>query len=72
LERGIKVIDKYRQTGDMVHVRMRDNDIADLVPLFLGERDCDATCVYCHAVVNQKTGKALLRSCMALTIKSAR
>src|SRR2546422_9404941 len=36
-----EVVNKDRQTGNVVHVRMRDNDIANQLTLFVRQRDGD-------------------------------
>ena len=44
---------KDRQAGNVVHVRMRDDDIANRLALRVGQSDGDAACINGHAVVNQ-------------------
>src|SRR5215212_7178485 len=48
----IKIVDEYRETGDMVHVRMGDDDVSDFGSLLVAESNCDAAGINCHAVVD--------------------
>jgi hypothetical protein len=69
LQRWIQIVDEYRQTGDMVHVRMSDDDVSDFVALLVVERDRDAAGVNRHAIVDQKTSQTLVQSGNTLVIK---
>jgi hypothetical protein len=56
-----KIVHKDRQTGDVIHVGMRDDDVADLAPLVIVQRNPDAARVDADAIVNQEAGQALRR-----------
>jgi hypothetical protein len=55
----------------MVHVGMRDNDVAHLLTLFTGRGQRNAAGVNRNAPVDKKTGQTLFGSCVALTVKGA-
>ena len=56
-----QVINKYRQAGDVIHVRMGDDYIADRTPLGFTQGDADAAGIDGHAIVDHKAGQALRR-----------
>ena len=55
----------------MVHVRMRDDDVANILPLRVGQRYGDAARINSHAVVDQIAGETLVGSRLAVAIKAA-
>src|SRR5213076_2471376 len=55
-----KVVNENWQAGDVIHMRMRNDDIAHMVALPIGERDGEAASINRHAVVNQVTSQPLL------------
>lgn len=54
-----QVVNKYRETGNVIHVRMGDNHIAHAALLRVAERNPNAAGVDGDAVINHKAGKAL-------------
>jgi hypothetical protein len=70
-QRRIEIVNEDRQTGDVVHVRMRDDYVTYCVPLIRGESDGQATGVNCHAVVDKVTGQTLFKGRLAVTIEGA-
>src|SRR6185503_12764406 len=71
LQTRIQIVDEDRQTCDVVHVRMRDDDVFDFGALLVGQRNGDATGVDGDAVVYQKTSQTLLQGCHASSVKGA-
>ena len=61
-----QVIDKDRQAGDVIHVRMGDNHIADATLLRVAKRNSNTAGVDTDPVINHKAGKALRRTSAAL------
>ena len=55
----------------MVHVRMRDDDVAHLVTLFAGQGKRDTSSINRNTFVDEKTGQTLFGGCVALLIKGA-
>ena len=48
-----------RQAGDMVHVRVSDDNVADLLTLLSVERQRNTACVNRNRFVNKKARQAL-------------
>ena len=55
----------------MVHMRMRHDDVANLLTLLAGGSQREAAGVNGNALVNQKAGQTLFGGCVTLTIKGA-
>ncbi len=55
----------------MIHVRVRDDDVANSIALRVRERNRDTTGVNSHAVINEKAGQALFRAGLPLLIEGA-
>ena len=53
------IIDEYWQAGDVIHVRMRDDDIADATLLRFVKRNADAAGIDRDAIIDHKACKAL-------------
>jgi hypothetical protein len=70
-ERWIEVINEDREARDVVHVRMRDDYVANCAPLFGIQSDGDTAGINCHTVIDQKTSQALLKGCATLGIEGA-
>ena len=49
-----QIVDINRQAGNVVHVRVRDNNIAHGLPLRFGKSDADAAGVNGDAVIDDK------------------
>ena len=64
-----QVINEYRQTGDVIHVRMGHDHITDRTPLGFIQGDANAAGVDGHAIVDHKAGQALRRVGAALGIE---
>ena len=56
-----KIINEDRQARDVVHVRMRDDNVANGLSLTLGQRETDAARIDTDAVVDQEARQALCR-----------
>ena len=54
-----EVINKDRETGDVIHVRMGNDHIAHAALLGVAERNPNTAGVDGDAVINHKAGKAL-------------
>ena len=67
-----QIIDKNRQAGDVIHVRMRNNYVSHGAALRVGERQANAARVDCHLIVDQKTSEALSRCCPAGPVERTR
>ena len=52
LQTRIKIVDEDWQTGDVVHVRVRNDDVFDFGPLLVGQSNRDTAGVNRHAVVD--------------------
>ena len=52
LQRGVKIVDEDRQTRDVVHVRMSDDNVFNFGALLVGEGNGDTAGINCHAVVD--------------------
>jgi hypothetical protein len=50
---------------------MRDDYVANFVPLFGIQSDGYTAGINCHTVIDQKTGQALLKGCATLGIEGA-
>ena len=59
-EKREMIVDEDGQRRHVIHVRVRDDDIADGFVLRVGEAEGDASGIHGDAVVNQKTGQPLL------------
>ena len=64
-----QVINEYRQTGDVIHVRMGHDDITDGTPLGFTQGDANAARVDRHAIIDHKASQALRRVGAALGIE---
>ena len=49
---GVEIVDEYRQTRDVVHVRMGDDDVFNFGSLLVSQSNGDAAGINCHAVVD--------------------
>ena len=67
----IKIVDEDRKTRDVVHVRMRHDDVSDCVALLVVQSNRDTAGVNRHAVVDDKTCQALLKGRHSLSVKGA-
>jgi hypothetical protein len=52
LQTRIKIVDENREACDMVHVRVRNDDVFDFRPLIVGQSNGDTAGVNRHAVVD--------------------
>ena len=64
-----QVINKYRQAGDVVHVRMSDDNVTNRPPLGFVQGDANAARIDGYAIVDHKAGQALRGIRAALRIK---
>ena len=64
-----QVINKYRQAGDVIHVRMSDDHITDRTPLRFIQGDAYAARIDGHAIVDHKASQALRGIRVALRIE---
>ena len=65
------IVDEDGQRRHVVHVRVRDDDIADGFVLRIGEAEGDASGIDGDAVVDDKTGEPLLLRGAAIRAESA-
>src|SRR6185369_1310633 len=72
LQTRIKIVDEDWKTRDVVHVRMRHDDVSDGIALLAVQSNRDTAGVNRHAVVDDKTCQALLKGRYSLRVKSAR
>jgi hypothetical protein len=66
-----KVVNKDRQARNMIHVRVRDDNVADLTPLGFVQRNADAPGINRYAIIDQETGQALRRISVPAGIERA-
>ena len=59
LQLGKKIVDKYRQTCDVIHVRVSDDDVAHLATLSVSQGDRDAARIDRDPVIDEKTSETL-------------
>ena len=57
-----EVIHKNWQAGDVIHMRMGDDNVAHAPPLGFSKRDSDAAAIDRYTIVDQKAGQSLLKS----------
>jgi hypothetical protein len=55
----------------VIHVRVRDDDVADGFVLRVGEAEGDASGIHGDAVVNEKTGEPLLLAGATMLVEGA-
>ena len=67
-----QVVDKDRQAGNVVHVRVRDNHITHSSALSLGRGDADTAGINRHSIINEKAGQTLRRIRAAAGIERTR
>src|SRR3954464_13647206 len=66
-----QVINEDRQAGDVIHVGMRDNHVANALLLYIAQRNSDRAGVNCDAVVDDKASKALRGTGAAVGVERA-
>jgi hypothetical protein len=71
-ERAEHVVYEDGHARDVIHVRMRDDDVADCIALPVSQGERDASGVNGDSVIYQKTGQALLGCGPACAVKRAR
>ena len=54
-----QIVNKYRQTRNMIHVRVSDDDVAHAALLRIAKRNTDAAAIDGHAIVDNEAGKTL-------------
>ena len=54
-----QIINKYRQTRDMIHVRVSDDDVAHAALLRIAKRNTNAAGIDGDAIVDDEAGKTL-------------
>ena len=54
-----KIINEYRQAGDVIHMRMGNNHIADGALLGITKRNANAAGIDSYAIVDDKAGQTL-------------
>jgi hypothetical protein len=64
-----KIIDKNREARDVIHVRVRHDNVAYGLALSLGQRESYAARIHRHPIVNQKAGQPLRRRRSAGRVK---
>jgi hypothetical protein len=64
-----QIINKYRQTRNMIHVRVSDNDVAHAALLRIAKRNANAARIDGDAVVDDKAGKTLRETRAAMGIE---
>jgi len=69
IQLGKQVINKNWQARDMVHVWMRDYDIAHSAALRVAECNGDAAGIHGYSIIDEETGQALFQSGASLFIK---
>ena len=70
-EHAEKVVDEDRQTRNMIHVRVRDNDVTYDAALRIREGDGDTSGVNGHTVIDEETCQPLLRGRAAMIVERA-
>jgi hypothetical protein len=55
----------------VIHVRVRDDDVANAVVLIVGEAEGDASGVYGDAIVDDETGQPLFLTGAAVSVEGA-
>ena len=71
LQLAKQVIHEDRETGNMIHVRMCDDHIADRPPLSFGESDANAAGIDCDAFVDEEARQSLRRVRAPVVIERA-
>jgi hypothetical protein len=69
VQRGIEIVDEDREAGDVVHVRVRNDDVPDFGPLFVCKSNRDASGIDRNTVVDQKAGQTLFLRCVTVSVK---
>src|SRR5712691_1366956 len=57
-----QIVDKDWQARDVIHMRMRDDHVANRVALIFAESDADASGIDADAVIDQKASQTLRRA----------
>jgi hypothetical protein len=66
-----KIVNKDGQTGNMIHMRVRDDYVADLTALGFVKRNADTAGINRDAIVNEEAGQALRRVSASTVIERA-
>ena len=66
-----EVVHEDGEAGDVIHVWMRDYDIAHAAPLRFSKGDSDTAGIDGYALVDEKAGQPLLKSSAPLGIERA-
>jgi hypothetical protein len=68
---GKQIVDKDREAGDMVHVKMSDDDVPHVLTLCVAQSDRNAAGIYGHAIVDQIASETLVQGRLTIAIKGA-
>ena len=66
-----QIVDKDWQAGDVIHVRMCDDHVANGVALLFAEGNADTSGIDGDAVINQKASQTLRRAGAPVGIERA-
>ena len=66
-----KIVDKDWQAGNVIHVRVRNDDVADLAALGIVKRNADAAGINSDALIDKEAGQALGRVSVPAGIERA-
>jgi hypothetical protein len=68
---GKQIVNKDREAGDMIHVKMSNDDVSHGLTLCVTQSDRNAAGVDGHAIVNQIASETLVQGRLTIAIKGA-